>query len=102
MLWSMIGGGYDPDGLHHQLEVMAFYYLAASIAAICIGIAGWILATRMRKRIKNDLGTAADDADLASLETWMKVDAVEEKKNPGGTWAPESSDFDDPISKRNL
>ena len=97
----MIGGGYDPDGLHHQLEVMAFYYLAASIAAIVIGISGWIFATRMRRRIKKDLGRAADDSDLASLETWMNVDAVEEKKNPNRVWAPESNDVEtaDPANR---
>ena len=76
----MVSGRYDPDGLHHQLEVMAFYYLAASIAALIIGISGWVYATRMRRRIKKDLGRAAGDADLASLETWMKVDEVEQKK----------------------
>jgi hypothetical protein len=52
----MVGGRYDPDGLHHQLEVMAFYYLAAAIAAIIIAVSGWVLATRMRQRIKKDLG----------------------------------------------
>jgi hypothetical protein len=102
MLWGMIGGRYDPDGLHHQLEVMAFYYLAAAIAAICIGISGWIFANRMRRRIKKDLGTSADEADLASLETWMKVDAVEEKKNPGHAWATESSDSDDQLPRHDL
>ncbi|HET6141915.1 MAG TPA: hypothetical protein VFE02_00295 [Candidatus Acidoferrales bacterium] len=98
----MVGGGYDPDGLHHQLEVMAGYYLAASIAAIVIGISSWVVATRMRRRIEKDLGRSGDDADLASLETWMKVDEIEEKKNPGRAWAPDSSISDDQSSKRNL
>jgi hypothetical protein len=56
----------------------------------------------MRRRIKKDLATSADDADLASLETWMKVDEVEENKNPGRDWAPESSDSDDQLPKNNL
>jgi hypothetical protein len=94
--------GYGRDGLRHQLEVMAFYYLTASIAAIIIGVSGWVFATRMRRRIKKDLGRAADDADLASLETWMKVDEVEEKKNPGSAWAPESSPSDYERTKRDL
>ena len=98
----MVSGRYDPDGLHHQLEVMAFYYLAASIAALIIGISGWVYATRMRRRIKKDLGRAAGDADLASLETWMKVDEVEQKKNPGSERAPESSSSDYESTKRDL
>jgi hypothetical protein len=98
----VIGGGYDPDGLHHQLEVMAFYYLIASIAAIIIAVSGWIFATRMRRRIKKDLGRTADDADLASLETWMKVDEVEKKKDPSRAWAPEPSTSDYQPSKRDL
>ena len=98
----MFGGRYDPDGLHHQLMVMALFYLTVSIAAIIIGVSGWIFATRMRRRIKKDLRRAADDADLASLETRMKVDEVEEKKDPGREWAPKSSDSDYLRSKRDL
>jgi hypothetical protein len=98
----MVGGGYDPDGLHHQLEVMAFYYLAASIAAIIIGVSGWVLATRMRRRIRKDLGRVGDDADLASLETWMKVDEAEQKKNPGVEWAPDPSASDSTNTERDL
>jgi hypothetical protein len=98
----MFGGRYDPDGLHHQLEVMAFYYLTASIAAIIIGVSGWVFATRMRRRIKKDLGRSADDADLVSLETWMKVDEVEKMKDPGRASAPESSISDYQPSKRDL
>lgn len=82
----------DPDGLRHQLEVMVFYYVTASIAGIFIAVSSWVFATRMRRRIKDDLGKAADAGDLTSVETWMKVDEVEEKKHPGQAWAPESSD----------
>ncbi len=102
MLLGMFGHRNDPDGLHHQLEVMAFYYLAAFLAAIIIGVSGWVYATRTRRRIKKDLGRAAGDSDLASLETWMKVDEVEEKKDPGREWAPKSSDSDYLPSKRDL
>jgi hypothetical protein len=89
----MIGGGYDPDGLRHGLQVTAVYYMSASVAFIVIGISGWIFGTRMRRRIKKDLGRAADNSDLASLGTWMKVDEVEEKKNPGHEWVPDSIDL---------
>jgi hypothetical protein len=34
----------------------------------------------MRRKIKRALGRKATEADLASIDTWIKVDEVEEKK----------------------
>jgi hypothetical protein len=56
-------------------------------------IASWINGIRMRRRIKRDLGREAKEADLSSIDTWMKVDEVEEKKDPGRAWVPLSSDL---------
>jgi hypothetical protein len=50
---------------------------------LILGLVSWIVASRMRRRIKDDIGKTADEGDLTSIETWMKVDEVEEKKNPG-------------------
>ena len=36
-------------------------------------------AIRMRLKIKRDLGRKASDTDLTSINTWMKVDEVEQK-----------------------
>jgi len=33
----------------------------------------------MRRKIKKDLGRKAAKEDLASIDTWMKVDEVEER-----------------------
>jgi hypothetical protein len=33
----------------------------------------------MRRKIKSDLGREATDADLTSIETWMKVEEAEER-----------------------
>jgi hypothetical protein len=35
---------------------------------------------QMRRKIRKDLGRKATEADLSSIETWMKVDEVEERK----------------------
>ena len=43
-------------------------------------ISTWIIGVQMKRKIKRDLGRKATDADLTSIETWMKVDEVEEKK----------------------
>lgn len=44
---------------------------------------GWIVAHRMRRQFKKDLGRRATDADLTSIEAWMKVDEVEQRNSPG-------------------
>jgi hypothetical protein len=40
----------------------------------------WIAALRMRLKIKSDLGRKATQADLTSIDTWMKVQEVEQRK----------------------
>jgi len=54
---------------------------------------GWIIAYRMRRQFKKDLGRRATDADLTSIDAWMKVDEVERRNNPGKpyVWAANKS-----------
>ena len=73
------------------LNTLYLFYLIG-LAAVT-AISAWIIGVQMRRRIKKDLGRAVDDSDLVSLETWMKVGEVEEKKNPGRDWAPNSVDL---------
>jgi hypothetical protein len=42
-------------------------------------VSGWIVAVRMRRRMKKSLGRKASDLDLVSLNTWMRVDETEQK-----------------------
>ena len=51
-------------------------------ATIVETIWAWIEGFRMRLRIKRDLGRKATETDLASIDTWIKVDEVEQRKNP--------------------
>jgi hypothetical protein len=44
-------------------------------------VSAWITGVRMRRKIRKDLGRKATDADLTSIDTWMKVDEVEEERN---------------------
>ena len=41
----------------------------------------WIEGLRMRLKIKRDLGRKATRADLASIDTWVKVVEVEQGKH---------------------
>jgi len=65
-------------------------------------ITSWIIGIRMRRKIKSDLGRKVHDGDLSSIDTWMKVDEIEQKKHPGQEWAPESSASDYESTKRDL
>lgn len=52
----------------------------ALIIAGVTAISTWIVGVQMKRKIRKDLGRKATDADLSSIDTWMKVDEVEEKK----------------------
>lgn len=82
-------GWFRGNGLAEWYVPLVAYTLA-SIAFIIISISAWIIAVRLRRRIKNDLGEAPYEGDLTSIETWMKVDEVEEKAGAGPSreWVP--------------
>jgi hypothetical protein len=46
-------------------------------------IRAWIAGLRMRLKIKRDLGRKATQADLASIDTWMRVDEGRAAEGPG-------------------
>jgi hypothetical protein len=100
----LFGGGRDTTGAH--LRILLYGHpVFVTIVLIWVGILGlssWIVTNRMRRRIKDDLGRTSLAEDPTSIETWMKVDEVEQKKNPGRAWAPESSPSDYESTKRDL
>jgi len=100
----LFGGGRDTEGYHLKFLLYGHPILMTIVLiwVLILGFSSWIVANRMRQRIKDDLGktSVADDPD--SIETWMKVDEVEQKKNPGRAWAPESSRSDYEDTKRDL
>ncbi len=42
-------------------------------------VSAWITAYRMRRRIRKALGTKAKNAELTSINTWMKVEEAERR-----------------------
>src|SRR5258708_11117949 len=76
-------------GTYYNLKLSEFFLIISLITII----SSWIIGTRMRRRIKKDLGRKANEKDLTSIETWMKVDEVEEKKKPGREWVPQPVDL---------
>ena len=54
---------------------------------IFTSVSSWLTGIKMRRKIREELGRKATDADLASIDTWTKVDEVEgrdHKKKPLG------------------
>jgi len=47
--------------------------------AIWLTISGWIVSLRARRRMKKSLGRKATDLELASLNTWMRVEEAEQR-----------------------
>jgi hypothetical protein len=56
--------------------------------AIWITISGWIVTLRARRRLKKSLGRKATDLELASLNTWMRVEEAEQREEESGPIHP--------------
>lgn len=55
------------------------YDLAAIAFIISVSASTWIIGLRMRRKVRRDLGRKATEADLTSIDTWIKVDKAEER-----------------------
>ena len=67
-----------------EMGTSAIYTLIALIAILVSAVTSWVLGVRMRRRIKQTLGVdVKSDVELTSLNTWMRVENIEER-NRGG------------------
>jgi hypothetical protein len=61
-------------------DIFVFIFVVTTVSA-------WIMAARMRRKVRKALGGKAAKADIQSISTWMAVDEAEErsgeKKPPG-------------------
>jgi hypothetical protein len=73
--------GATPVNLSQQLGPNVEAEIAVG-STVVNTIWAWIEGLRMRLKIKKDLGRKATQADLTSIDTWMKVDEVERRKEP--------------------
>ena len=62
-------------GWHNGRYDLAFLLILFS------SVSSWIAGVEMRRKIKKDLGRDATDADLTSIDTWMKVEDIERTNN---------------------
>ncbi len=51
------------------------------LIGIMIGttVSSWVVAVRMRKRMRRSLGRRVTDLELVSLKHWVRVNEVEER-----------------------
>jgi len=42
-------------------------------------VSSWVMAFRMRRRIRKSLGRKTSDLELTSINTWMEVDEAEQR-----------------------
>lgn len=73
--------GATPVSLNQQLGPNVEAEIAVG-AAVLNTIWAWIEGLRMRLKIKKGLGRRATQTDLTSIDTWMKVDEVEQRNEP--------------------
>jgi len=57
-------------------------------AVIALTVSGWIVTMRVRRRMKKSLGRRATDLELASLNTWMRVEEAEQREKESGPIDP--------------
>ena len=69
--------------MHLVRGVIALVYIVATT------IYGWILAFRMRRRLKRSLGIDASDLQLTSITTWMKADEMEKQQEASKPIVPQ-------------
>jgi hypothetical protein len=79
-------------GITDTINGIAFIDLCATLAFTAV--TAWAVRLRMQRRLKMDLRQTVDDNNFLSIQTWMKVDEIEKKKNPCREWAPETTFID--------
>lgn len=52
----------------------------AFLVLVYTAVTSCVIGLQMKRKIRKDLGRKATDLDLTSIDTWMKVEDVEEGK----------------------
>ena len=73
VLWLILD---PPFGLRFSIREFTFMVI------VFTSIMSWVIGIEMRRKIRRDLGSKAAEVDLTSIDTWMKVDEVEQRNRP--------------------
>lgn len=58
--------------------------LVGIVGVIALTVSGWIVTKEVRSRMMKSLGRKPADLELASLNTWMKVEEREQQEKESG------------------
>jgi hypothetical protein len=50
------------------------------VAVIAVTVSAWIVTRQVRLRMRKSLGKTPSDLELASLNTWMRVEETEQRE----------------------
>ncbi|HET8888234.1 MAG TPA: hypothetical protein VFQ41_04970 [Candidatus Angelobacter sp.] len=71
-----------------MFDIDIFDALIETVAVIALTVSGWIVTKQVRRRMKKSLGREASDLELASLNTWMKVEETEQREKESSAIHP--------------
>jgi hypothetical protein len=71
-----------------MFDIDIFDGLIEFAAVIALTVSGWIVTKQVRRRMQKSLGRSASDLELASLNTWMRVEEAEQREKESGPIHP--------------
>lgn len=58
------------------------------LGVIVVTVSAWLVTRQVRRRMGRSLGKAPTDLELASLNTWMRVDEAEQQDKESSSIHP--------------
>src|ERR1700722_16277588 len=87
----------------HELQQYPVNQIVLALVLLLVPLlSGWMIAIRMRRQLRRDLGRRATDADLTSIDTWMKVDEVEQRNETSAPYTGVAKKADDTVFGRAI
>ena len=86
---------YSPFEVHMMLAIAVFLFVVWPVSS-------WIIGIGMRQKIRRDLGRRAIGTDLTSIDTWMKVDEVEQRNETSTPFTAAAEKAGDTVLRRAI
>jgi hypothetical protein len=70
------------------MDIDIFDGLIEFAVVIAVTVSAWIVTQEVRRRMRKSLGRTPSDLELASLNTWMRVDEAEQRDKESSSIHP--------------
>ena len=70
------------------MDIDIFDGLIEFAVVIAVTVSAWIVTREVRRRMRKSLGRTPSDLELASLNTWMRVDEAEQRDKESSSIHP--------------